>query len=580
MDIDIMKISTKQRKVWHYTVRMDDDCASFIEGKTLYLCAGYPAFSSKIGNKKITVYLHRLITGARDFEQVDHINRDKLDCRKENLRICSNQQQSLNKRTPDVYKSSTYRGVHIHQKKWRVDVSKNNKTIHLGMFNTEIEAARAYDKYQLEHRDKNFVVLNFPTPESLMEACIREAEKTTKEYRNNLAPQEVFGEDIPKNGGSYSAPKPEATAQVLQDYTKYLPGLLNVTAAQQPMLANQQLAATQGTAQGYNQLNLDQTRQFGVPLAQAGQDVQRSNALAGGDINRQQIQGSGGQAALAADALARQTNPNYYGVQDAASKQAGNLVNSFNLNGLSPGEANAVERSTNQSNQASGNLGNFNPTTTVSNAMQFGDAFRQKQAALGQALGAANQTATSAQNTGFNPVNIALGQPNASTMGNFGTGTYSASNPSTQNASASNAYGFGSSLLGNTTSMNNSATSGAYGLAQANSIPSYLNALPNVACCFIMLEAYNGNMPWWVRKSRDHYYSKFPSIANGYKKMAKWLVPMMQKSKIVRFCVWRWMVEPLTQYGGWNHRVDTYQDGKQFKCYRKFWFSVWNFLGK
>jgi len=109
------------------------------------------------------------------------------------------------------------------------------------------------------------------------------------------------------------------------------------------------------------------------------------------------------------------------------------------MNGLSGGEQAAVERSTAQSNAGTGNLGLNNATNVISNAMNFGDAYHQKQDSLKSALGAANQTATSAQNTGFNPVNIALGQPNASTMGNFGTGTFSGSNASTQNASAGNA---------------------------------------------------------------------------------------------------------------------------------------------
>src|SRR5215471_8436696 len=103
-------------------------------------------------------------------------------------------------------------------------------------------------------------------------------------------------------------------------------------------------------------------QKYGVPMAEAGQDVQRSNALAGGDINTQQILGSGGQAAMAADQLARLLNPNYYGVQDAASAQAKNLLSNINLGGLSGGEQAAVERSLAQTQSGTGNLGLANPT--------------------------------------------------------------------------------------------------------------------------------------------------------------------------------------------------------------------------
>lgn len=279
-------------------------------------------------------------------------------------------------------------------------------------------------------------------------------------------------------GGTYSSPKPEKTSQVLQDYTQYLPSLLSATSSTLPASAQGQLNATLATQPIYDALNLNEAQRYSVPLAQVGQDVQRSNALAGAATNVAQLTGAGRDAALAATDVARASNPDYYGVQDAASSQARNLVNSINLGGLSRGEQAAVERSLNQSNYATGNLGIDNATNAVSNAMNFGNALQSKRDALGNALGVANQTATSAQNTGFNPVNIALGQPNTSTMGNFGTGTFAPSNASTGNANAGNVYGFGSSLLGAQSSMNNAATAGAYGLAQANAIPNYI---PNIS---------------------------------------------------------------------------------------------------
>jgi hypothetical protein len=280
-------------------------------------------------------------------------------------------------------------------------------------------------------------------------------------------------------GGGPSVPKAESMASMLQSYAKYLPGVIDVTAAQQPNIAQHQLEATQATQPGYNQLNLEQAQQYAVPLAQVGQQVANSNALAGAQTNLNQIQGPGGQAALAAAELAKQTNPNYYKVQDAASNKAVDLLNSINLKGLSGGEQSAVERSLAQSNAGTGNLGLNNALNTTSNAMNFGGAFNQKLGALGNALGAANQTATSAQNTGFNPVNIALGQPNASTMGNFGTGTFSNTNAGTQNNSANNAFNFGQGLMNNQINTNNAAigaASSAYG-SQMGVLGNALGAL-------------------------------------------------------------------------------------------------------
>lgn len=255
--------------------------------------------------------------------------------------------------------------------------------------------------------------------------------------------------------GGTNTPQAEPMGSVLSAYTQYLPGLVSATAAQQPSIAQNQFNATAATQPLYNALNLQQAQNYAVPLAQVGQQVQHSNAMAGAQTQLEQMQGPGAQSALTAEAIARATNPNYYQIQDASSSQARNLLNSINLGGLSGGEQAAVERSLAQTNNGTGNLGLNNPLNTISNAMNFGGAYNQKLGIMGNALGAANQTATSAQNTGFNPVNIALGQPNASTMGNFGTGTFSNTNANTQNNSGSNAFNFGSSVMGNMSGMNN-----------------------------------------------------------------------------------------------------------------------------
>ena len=387
--------------------------------------------------------------------------------------------------------------------------------------------------------------------------------------------------------GGGSTPKPERMASILQAYTQYLPNLLNATAATQPNVAQQQLAATQATQPGYNALNLQQAQQYALPLAQVGQQVQNSNALAGGATNLAQIQGTGGQAAQAAAQLAQQLNPNYYNVQNAASQKAVDLLNSINLGGLSGGEQSAIERSLARDSLGTGNLGLNNATNTISNAMNFGGAFNNKLNTLSNALNTANQTATSAQNTGFNPVNIALGQPNASTMGNFGTGTFNSTNAGTQNASGSNAFNFGSNLLGNMTSMNNANTAAA---SSANS--SNMGLLGNLfggagagalgyglaSCCFIFLESYHGKLPWYVRHCRDHYYVSHPTIANGYKRMARWLVPLMKKSRFISSVVWHTMVHPLSEYGKFVVRLAP--QNRRYRIARKFWFSIWHQLGK
>jgi len=94
-------------------------------------------------------------------------------------------------------------------------------------------------------------------------------------------------------------------------------------------------------------------------------------------------------------------------------------------------------------------------------------------------------------------------------------------------------------------------------------------------CCFIFLEAYNGKLPWFVRAARDIAYVKYPQVAKGYCKMAKWLVPAMRKSKIVRWLVNKTMVLPLTRYGGYKFNATGYERCRKYRLAETFWFSVW-----
>lgn len=108
---------------------------------------------------------HRLIWlyhyGEWPKDQLDHINGIRSDNRIENLREVTISQNSYNQKHNGG--KSRYKGVTTgtqRSKPWRAHITLNGKTRHLGYFDTEIEAAKAYDneakRIFSEHRKLNF----------------------------------------------------------------------------------------------------------------------------------------------------------------------------------------------------------------------------------------------------------------------------------------------------------------------------------------------------------------------------------------------------------------------------------------
>lgn len=89
--------------------------------------------------------LHRLLMHPADSEYVDHINRDKLDNRRSNLRVCSVSENAFN-RAAQTNNQCGYRGVcQLPNGRWSAQISKDHKAIALGCYATPEEAANVYD---------------------------------------------------------------------------------------------------------------------------------------------------------------------------------------------------------------------------------------------------------------------------------------------------------------------------------------------------------------------------------------------------------------------------------------------------
>ena len=108
----------------------------------------YTYFPTTYGNKCIT--MHHVVLGTT--MKIDHFNNNGLDCRKENLRPCTSQENSWNKSKNRTYKgklpTSRFKGVcrPTGSRKWLVAIRKDGKRHHLGFFDSEDDAGRAYNE--------------------------------------------------------------------------------------------------------------------------------------------------------------------------------------------------------------------------------------------------------------------------------------------------------------------------------------------------------------------------------------------------------------------------------------------------
>lgn len=108
--------------------------------------------TKKSGYKVEAILLHRLIIGAKKNEIVDHINRDTLDNSRENLRISTASQNSLNQKF-EKNTVSGYTGVswNPRDKRWQARIQVNKQRIQLGYFKLKKDAISAYKKERLKY---------------------------------------------------------------------------------------------------------------------------------------------------------------------------------------------------------------------------------------------------------------------------------------------------------------------------------------------------------------------------------------------------------------------------------------------
>lgn len=107
------------------------------------------------------VFLHRLLANVPAGMWVDHINGNKLDNRRCNLRAVTPQQNCQNRKKA-AGRSSKYIGVTFHKvaRKWQAHIRLDGHLKYIGLFDKEEDAAQAYDARAKESRGE-YAKLNF-----------------------------------------------------------------------------------------------------------------------------------------------------------------------------------------------------------------------------------------------------------------------------------------------------------------------------------------------------------------------------------------------------------------------------------
>lgn len=113
----------------------------------------YAGRTIKHNEKPFTARLHRIILGrvlGRELkpyphELVDHVDGDRLNNRRSNLRLANFSTNGMNRKRSSS-NTSGYKGVswHKHKRRWQAKIKLNGKTTHLGYFYSAKRAHSAY----------------------------------------------------------------------------------------------------------------------------------------------------------------------------------------------------------------------------------------------------------------------------------------------------------------------------------------------------------------------------------------------------------------------------------------------------
>lgn len=114
------------------------------------------------------------------------------------------------------------------------------------------------------------------------------------------------------------------------------------------------------------------------------------------------------------------------------------------------------------------------------------------------------------------------------------------------------------------------------GMGPAGYSTSSSQQAPQMSCCFIFIEGER--LTTNVRRFRDSLFTKGGVVELGYRRMAKWLVPIMRRNWFVKEIVKATMLTPICSIADYHYGYNS--SGWMFRPIGHFWRKVWETLGK
>jgi hypothetical protein len=139
-------MAAKRVPVGATSALVDEADYEAVAGLRWHLVGGYAVHSRRVGPRREgrveKVWMHRLIARPPEGMEIDHVNGDRLDNRRANLRVVSHSENMRNRHYG--YGTSQHRGVSRRANgRWLAQAGLHGKKHHIGVFDDESEAAAA-----------------------------------------------------------------------------------------------------------------------------------------------------------------------------------------------------------------------------------------------------------------------------------------------------------------------------------------------------------------------------------------------------------------------------------------------------